>query len=72
MVLSFDLRLPGSGGAALLKQPGRRGISGMALNPADPNYLFVCGDSPFLDCYDARRVDSPAARFGRLLWRMYL
>lgn len=66
VVLTFDLRTSRARsegmGVPLLRQPGSRGISGMALNPADPNYLFVCGDSPFLDCFDARKVDSPAAR----------
>lgn len=37
-------------------------INGMALNPLEPNYIFVCGDSPFLDLYDARKAESPAAR----------
>lgn len=61
VVLAFDLRNNGRG-VPLLRQPGSRGISGMALNPADPNYIFVCGDSPFLECFDARKVDAPAAR----------
>ncbi|CAM9888564.1 unnamed protein product, partial [Scytosiphon promiscuus] len=69
VVLTFDLRVSLASnsseaqGVPLLRQPGSKGISGMALNPADPNYLFVCGDSPYLDCYDARKVDAPAARY---------
>lgn len=61
IVLTFDLRVFDKG-SVLLTTPGPTGIKGMALNPLDPNYFFICGDSPNLHLYDARKVDIPATR----------
>ena len=63
VVLSFDLRdSRARSGMAVLKRPGGKFISGMAIDPSDPNYLYICGGSQYLDLYDARKTDSPAAR----------
>lgn len=74
MVLSFDVRASSTsgtgnqGGTVILQQDDGVGISSMALNPADPNYLFVCGSSAYVDLYDARKSDAPAARSVRFVW----
>lgn len=63
VVLAFDLRTStNQKGSTVLKNPGGKSITGMTLNPADPNYLFLCGNSPFLELYDSRKTDTPAAR----------
>ncbi|CAN0564770.1 unnamed protein product, partial [Laminaria digitata] len=64
VVLSFDLRSRSRAraGVAVLERPGGKFISGMALDPLDPNYLYICGGSQYLDLYDTRKSDSPAAR----------
>lgn len=61
MVLTYDLRKSGKG-SALMTRLDRKGIKGMALNPLEPNYFFICGDTPVLDLYDTRRVDFPVSR----------
>ena len=64
MVLSFDLRtsLARKAGVPVLERPGGKHISGMAIDPSDPNYLYICGGSQYLDLYDTRKADRPAAR----------
>lgn len=63
VVLSFDLRSSRSrAGVAVLRKPGGKCISGMALDPSDPNYLYTCGGSQYLDLHDTRKADAPAAR----------
>lgn len=66
IVLTFDLRVFDKG-SVLLTTPGPTSIKGMALNPLDPNYFFICGDSPNLHLYDARKVEIPAARWGGIV-----
>lgn len=59
VVMSYDLRSHHRGNPVLTRSDCS--IKGMALNPVEPNYFFLCGDNPFLSLYDYRKADAPAA-----------
>ncbi|CAM9987744.1 unnamed protein product, partial [Choristocarpus tenellus] len=57
VVLSFDLRSSTDCDTTLIDK--QESILSIALHPLDPHYLYICGNSEYLELWDQRSTAVP-------------